>query len=284
METEDYTYVIARWRVNELLSGIGSVEIYPILNQHGIDLFIHRELHAKLYLFSSGNALCGSGNATSRGLGTASLSNIELAVKVLPDLEDEVYLKKLRDQSVAVTPDIYKAFQQAMTCATIGGEADFNDLVYEAPDTQFLTSSLPAMETPEEFLELYERYSAGEEIEGEKRGRFINDLCNLNLDLGIDRKSIVPRIEKVIKNHGLITALVADIRKSGPHRFGYVTNFIQTNCRDVPLPYRWELKKVVQTMYNWLEFFFEDIKWCRPNVSQIIYSMGSPRSIEMNQD
>ena len=274
--TESYAYVIARWRIGELLNGVGSVEIFPILQHCGINLFIHRNLHAKLFLFSSGKAICGSGNATTKGLGSAEVANIELAVEVRPDLEDEIYLKKLRDQSVMVTPEIYEAYKNAIESASKGSNPDFDDLVYDTSNSQFLTSSLPAIGSPEEFLKLYHIFSEGGQVDAELRTRFINDLCNFNLDPELDRENVLLKIGGAFQKNEFVKALVKEIRESGPHRFGFVTNFIHTNCRDVPLPYRWEVKRVVQNLYNWLEYFFEDIKWKRPNISQIIYSTHPP--------
>jgi hypothetical protein len=54
-------------------------------------------------------------------------------------------------------------------------------------------------------------------------------------------------------------------------RFGTVNDWIHRKCEDVPLPYRWEIKDNTRIFYNWLEYFFPEITWNRPNFSQVIY-------------
>ena len=63
------------------------------------------------------------------------------------------------------------------------------------------------------------------------------------------------------------------IRSEGSLRFGAVTEFIQTTCRDVPMPFRRDIKETVNTLYNWLCYYFDDLEWHTPGArSQVIYS------------
>ena len=38
-----------------------------------------------------------------------------------------------------------------------------------------------------------------------------------------------------------------------------------------PSPYRWEIKANTRILYDWLEYFFMEIRWDRPRHSQVIY-------------
>jgi hypothetical protein len=54
-------------------------------------------------------------------------------------------------------------------------------------------------------------------------------------------------------------------------RFGAVNDWIYRMCEDVPFPYRWDIKENTRIFYNWLEHYFTEIVWDRPNYSQVIY-------------
>lgn len=69
--------------------------------------------------------------------------------------------------------------------------------------------------------------------------------------------------------------LVEFIKEQKSARFGAVNDWIHSKCSDVPLPYRWEIKENTNILYNWLDYFFDEIRWDVPGVrSQVIYWEG----------
>src|SRR4051812_31790929 len=56
--------IVSRWRPNDLLSGVSDPEIYPFLRDNGSELYINKDLHAKLFVFASNDAFLTSANLT----------------------------------------------------------------------------------------------------------------------------------------------------------------------------------------------------------------------------
>jgi hypothetical protein len=51
-----------------------------------------------------------------------------------------------------------------------------------------------------------------------------------------------------------------------------VNDWIYQHCSDVPLPYKWEMKRNTNFLYNWLSYFYDEITWDIPGShSQVIY-------------
>ena len=60
--------VVARWRPEDIRSGVSDLAIYPALANRGIPLYVNPDIHLKIYVFESNTAFCGSANLTARGL------------------------------------------------------------------------------------------------------------------------------------------------------------------------------------------------------------------------
>ena len=62
------------------------------------------------------------------------------------------------------------------------------------------------------------------------------------------------------------------IKNERSARFGQVNEWITELCSDKPTPYRWELKSSTNKLYDWLDYFFDEISWDVPGRhSQVIY-------------
>src|SRR5262245_4749872 len=69
--------LVCRWRPEDLAFGVADVEVFKYLKDSGCQLYIHPDIHLKLYVFDSNVAFNTSGNLTLQGLGYAALPNIE---------------------------------------------------------------------------------------------------------------------------------------------------------------------------------------------------------------
>ena len=270
----DGGYLIARWRPKELSAGVGDLEVYSYLKSRNIPLYINYDLHAKLYIFSNGSVLCASGNATGKGLGLVAKANIEAGVFVDLDLEDEIALKKIRDGSTKVDDELYERFKAAIVDNDqLDPYEDFEESFYTAPvDTPYLISNLPAMKTPEEFVSFY--FLAPDEQCNRlfDRRLFICDMCNLEISGGLSAEELHDALQHKFCHSPFVRDITAKIREEGSMRFGAVTEFVQKTCRDVPIPFRREIKETVNTLYNWLCYFYDDLDWHQPGErSQVIY-------------
>ncbi|MDB4644226.1 hypothetical protein OAF59_00995 [bacterium] len=262
--------VITRWHPEEILSGVSDLAIYPLLKARGIPLYIHDSIHLKLLIFDSDRAFCSSANATSMGLGLRNHGNLEAGALVQLQLEDFLALQWLRNASRLVTDEVYDAYKACIAKAE-QTEVTLPDLALpEETEQMFLLSMLPATESPER---LWELYSAPESVmpSKEDQHRLVHDLCAYGLPMGLSRDDLDRRLGAGFRTNPFIKEIVALIKQEGSIRFGGVNDFIHRTCRDVPLPYRWEIKSTTSHLYNWLAHYYTEITWDRPNYSQVAY-------------
>jgi len=268
-------YVIARWLSSDIARSASDIEVYPLLKDNGIPFYINMHLHSKIYVFRSGAALCGSGNATARGLGVSNDSNIETCAWIERlDLHDEVNMKTLRDSSIRVTDEVYLDFKRRAkeTEAYLLDSGDDDD-IYEKylSRTAFLIADLPATRHPDQLLKYLVDSTPFERMPREKRQRVVSDCCNFGLSEQLSKAEAAACLRRAFCASPFIVAVVEEIRRRGSMRFGAVVDFVESHCRDVPMPFRTEIKERVRTLYDWLVYFYEDLTWHVPGAkSQVI--------------
>ena len=265
-------YFVTRWRVSELAMGVSDIEIYPLLRKHNIPLYISYRLHSKLYRFQDGSVLCGSGNATGNGLGLARECNIETGcIAEGLDVGDEIEFKKLTNNSLRVTDEIYHRFAKAVEEYEVVNAPTADDLeIYEAnfQSKEFLLSDLPATKCPIEFLAILKRITCWSDLDS----LAVADCITFQLS-PMKEDNIGERLSSQFKESPFVRAIVEEIRVQGTMSFGAVTAFVHDRCRDVPVPFRTDVKERVNTLYNWLCYFFDDLSWDVPGArSQVIRS------------
>ena len=95
-----------RWRADEVATGVSDPGVLELLGKRGV-IFLNPMLHAKAYIRSGSEALVGSSNTTSTGLGWRNQSGIELLVDVAGDHPALLSLIDFLDAtSVTATPEI----------------------------------------------------------------------------------------------------------------------------------------------------------------------------------
>lgn len=103
--------VMCRWSASDLASGIADLELFPALQDLGIPLFIHPEIHLKLYVFADRYALQGSGNATGSGLGLHG-SQVEIASISKLSESDDQQIGQLFQNATRVTESIHEDLRE----------------------------------------------------------------------------------------------------------------------------------------------------------------------------
>ena len=267
-----HCYFITRWRVTELATGVSDIEVYPLLRELNIPLYISFKLHSKLYRFSNGNVMCGSCNATGNGLGLNEHANIETACVVSHlELEDEIELKNLAGTSIRVTDEVYEDFKKAIEECPPAPPFETNELeIYQRylDSKTFLLSDLPATKKPELLMSTI--------VQVDSSGLSTSEMADC-VNFGVSPSGSDEHVEDMLtssfRNSSFVKAIVLEIRTQESMNFGAVTSFVHDRCRDVPLPYRSDVKERVNTLYNWLCYFFDDLTWDVPGArSQVIRS------------
>ncbi|RYG85709.1 MAG: hypothetical protein EON59_11630 [Alphaproteobacteria bacterium] len=72
--------VVTRWRLDEIAAGVSDLDVWPMLNARGAQLWLHPNLHAKYYR-ADDRCVVGSANLTAAGLGWKSDANLEILVE-----------------------------------------------------------------------------------------------------------------------------------------------------------------------------------------------------------
>jgi hypothetical protein len=262
--------VIARWRPDEILRGVSDLAVYPILKERGFPLYINDTIHLKLLLFDSDRVFCSSANISSMGLGLRDPGNLEAGALATLKFDDFLHLKRLRDESRLVTDEVYEAYVKCIE----GIELDLPKIpevdLPNISDQKFLLSMLPATESPEKLWDLYSTLGIVP-LGNDERHRVVHDLCTYKLPTGLSRNELDQRLGKGFRDNPFIREIVDLIKLKGSIRFGGVNDFIHRTCRDVPLPYRWEIKSTTAHLYNWLAYYYTEITWDRPSYSQVAY-------------
>jgi hypothetical protein len=276
-------YVITRWRVSELAVGVTDLAVYELLSSQNIPLYINYSLHSKLYRFADGSLICGSCNATSSGLGMTVNQNIETACMVAgTTIDDEVMLKKLRDSSLRVDDVVFNEFTEAVSQFPLPPPLLEDDVsIYQRnwKDSLFLLSDLPASKDPSELLRLLE---SGRSISSLPESMAI-DCVTFGVRELMSNDQALRQIAVGFRSSPFVCAVVREIRRQGSMSFGAMTSFIHNSCRDVPSPYRFEVKQAVNTLYNWLCFFFEDLSWSVPGTRSQVIRTNRPGSVSENR-
>lgn len=264
------TAVIARWRPSDVLSGVSDIEIYPFLKENGIALYLHDNIHLKLYIFESNKAFNTSGNLTMKGFGYCDNANIETGNMVSISDDDWYKIYELIENSYQVDDLVYEKYKKFVS--ENKEKYKFEPLDFDIKDfkiKQFTLHSFPATETPELFLKYYKNRSLISSNEGYRR--YIHDIAIFHVPYDLSYENAIKHLKTELNKNPFMNHFMQYLKAEKSLRFGAVNEWIHNKCEDVPLPYRWELKENTSILYDWLSFFNDEISWDRPNHSQVIY-------------
>lgn len=262
--------IVCRWRAEDLLAGVSDIDLFPYLDGLGSQLYIHHEIHLKLYIFQSNLAFNTSGNLTLSGLGYSPHSNIEVGSMVHLEVNDWNQIYQVINNSRRVDAGVYDRLK-----TFLGNQPPLQSLSVYPPEIfgerkLFTIASLPATETPLQFLGFCQ--NPGDPTvspEALRQGIHDRDLYGVTPNQPTD--TVQAHLGAAFRATPFVSAFVAHLKTERSLHFGAVTAWIHQQCEDVPLPYRWEIKANTRILYNWLAHFFPEITWDRPNHSQVIY-------------
>lgn len=265
--TTEHLKVITRWTAQDIGSGVSDLDVYPLLQDRKIPLYLNQTIHLKLLVFAANWAFVTSGNITKKGLGLAQQSNVEVGCRADLTHQDWSAIYGLLAESFPVDEKIYEqAVAYRDENQRESGALPGLDLAPEkTPDFSIL--SLPATDSPSELVALY---SGGKTMAAESVSAYMNDVTLFGIPNGLEAGLLLDYLEERFTSQPFTQAIVALIKEAGSARFGLVNKWLQSNCSDKPTPYRWELKPATNRLYNWLEYFYDEISWDRPQHSMVI--------------
>ena len=269
--------IITRWNAEDILSGVSDLDIYPILKSQGIRLYINKHIHLKMLIYSNNITFIGSGNVTSHGLGFCANPNVEVGVFSSIDFDDWKRIFALIEDSILVDDEMYQKaveYRNKYRLAPLP-LPDFvlneSEKIVKQRRKAFSLNVLPASESPQVLYQNKETICQ-KSIDLNKLSPFLHDMLIYNLSSDTNEEEFMHDLKTSFLSTQFVSELIAYIKKSAPLNFGHISSWIHDHCSDVPLPYRYEIKKYVAILYTWLAFFVPEISWDIPGKrSQVIY-------------
>ena len=260
--------VITSWTAANLATGVSDPEIYKVLKKMQVPLYIHPNIHLKLFVFEDNLGFHTSANITRKGLGLVPESNIEVGVCLPLELNDWLRINDVLETSHRVTDQIYtKAVQYVEENKNRFPPLPPLNLPKIYEPHPFSRQSLPQCPTPDDLWAFYRDGLVG----NTPRSAYFHDLWLYGITKGnLSRDEFMEQLGNAFRTHPFVEAIVTLLKDRRTLHFGAVNAWITNNCSDRPTPSRWEIKPVTQGLYEWLTFFFNEVSWSRPNFSQII--------------
>ncbi|MDB4453813.1 hypothetical protein N9226_00640 [bacterium] len=265
--------VLCRWSASDLASGIADLELFQALQELGIPLFIHPEIHLKLYVFADRHALQGSGNATGSGLGLRG-SQVEVAsISNLTEF-DEQQIRRLFSNATRVTDSIHDdllEYQRAhQTPAAALPPLPQSALPLQptgAVAGQMKLDWLPMSWSP---LELAQLIGWAPHLSPMQEIVLRNDLEVLGQDLSFAADPVGVAGERFLALP-LIQALVEPLRDRGRAQFGVLRNWLldlAVDSAEIPRP---QVDQAVSRVRSWLAASSPSVEISQPNHTEMTF-------------
>lgn len=268
LDSVRHLQVVTRWRAVDLLSGVSDIEVYPLLRDRGIPLYLHSAIHLKLFVFENAQALVTSANITQSGLGLSATPNVEIAAQARLEPEDQQQLLVLLSECQRVDDAIYeqaRSYIEAYRMPVLPPPS--LQLMSATADPPFSVLNLPATGSVMDFVAEYRQVAAHD---GLGSAEFEHDRLLFGVLAGVDDTSLRSHLQMRFLKQPFTQAVLTLLKTSGSARFGLVTEWVHSLCTDKPTPYRKDIKRLVSNLYQWLADSSSQVRVSRPGHSQIL--------------
>jgi hypothetical protein len=245
--------VFVRWETKDLILGSSDLEIYPYLKAKGITLYRNSRLHLKAYLDEYKNCFLTSANISSRALNLPLYPNYNYEIGTIVEnlgIEDRLYFSIIESDSILITDNIYKQLNEQLTekKKEFPDEEEFH-FKFEAPDKDFLISSLPMTYSIETLYRIYEDKEFVNELE---LNCVLHDLAIYKIPLGLPSKAFREKLTEAFFSHRFVKGFLKNLESTGEIYFGTAKDWVHKNCTDVPTPRKFEITENIQILYRWI--------------------------------
>lgn len=250
-----YTNLFIRGNKKDFYSGASDIAVLEKLYQLGVNCFLVKDLHSKVYIFDQKTALVGSANLTNKGLGFASHSNnIECLCEY--DISNESYLEFLSMTKGALPVD-----ENILNLMHSSLDSEGTEEHYDEWD--FLLNAKAVEKLSINDLPLYDLNSTTNAINS-----FEHDCYVLGLDENLES------FRTKFKRSNLYLYLLNILEEREEHQiyFGEFTKRIHNDLLAESDISRWEVKQYIINIFTYLKKLdLDDLKVDRPNYSERIY-------------
>jgi phosphatidylserine/phosphatidylglycerophosphate/cardiolipin synthase-like enzyme len=219
--------IVARWRPDDLISGVSDISLFPFCEKKGWRFGIKQQLHAKVIVFDRSHVLLGSSNITGAGLGFSFRPNEELNVSFDASGSDIKKIYSLLDRVTWVSKEVY----EKLCCA-------LESLRDENPS--------PMVQWPEEILSLL----VDEQIDELWASDIPADFFDATVAMGHDEKILKQNFYQSVVLQWLLQELKKDTK--GYTNFGWLSSKLHGALIVDPRISRKEVKVHVAIVFDWV--------------------------------
>ena len=188
---------VTRWLPEDIASGVCDIEIFDqLVDCEGV-LYVHPNLHAKIYSNES-QFLIGSANLTDRALGWHSPSNVELLVTLSPDFPGlDEWINSLLESSVRATKELRESILLSANKLKSSHSFYFPPEIEET-DEQHAGIWIPTCTAPDKLWLIYQGHGAESTVTSAYEAA-IHDLSVLAPPQGLNKELFKFFIESILK-------------------------------------------------------------------------------------
>lgn len=255
--------IITSWRSDHLLSGASNIDLYCLCKEHGWTLYINDNIHLKIYSMDLTSAFIGSANCTERGLKDSEGANVECVEYIETTMGDRVFLNSLLLSSILVDEETHNRYKD-----WIGKKErpKKNDVEEIGPTLKpMLLSYLPATKS---LLELYAVISNSDASCEKRCHKVEHDMALFSICVEDSIETMREKSKRAMKDNVFISSFLDRIGEK--ICFGEATRWIHNECKDVPTPYRKDIKELVGNLFRWIAQTNDEYKLVEPNYSQCL--------------
>jgi len=226
--------IVARWRPDDLISGVSDFSVFPFCEKKGWRFGIRQQLHAKVIVFDRSHVLLGSSNITGAGLGFSFRSNEELNISFDASDNDINKIYSLLDHVTWVSQELYERLFCALESIRDG-------------------TPLPMVHWPEEIRSLF----VEEQINELWVSDIPTDFFDATVALGYDKKDLREKFNQSVVLQWLLQELKNNT--NGYTNFGWLSSKLHDALIVDPRISRKEVKDYVSIIFDWVHNSANDL-------------------------
>ncbi len=239
--------------------GVSDLEVWNLIKERpNSHLSLISNLHAKYYRIDD-SCFVGSANLTKAALAWSAMSNLEFLVEISTQNDDaKAFEACLLENCIKVDQNLYEEIAQKLEnikdwlppfLILDEGGSTFRESHQNIHNVPILDKWILSLRNPED---LYLAYSGQvDKLTTISREFALCDLDAFIIHKGLPRPIFETNIAIQLLEKPIIRSL--DSYFETPHRFGEVTNFLQSKLGETE-----DIDRVWQTIMRWLRYFFPD--------------------------
>lgn len=255
--------LLARWQLTDLLTGSSDLESYEFAKKNGLRFYVNQDFHGKVYSVDPAGILIGSANLTCAGFALKQNKNGEVCVttqksQVNNNFVDNLFVNatEIDDKKFILMKDAFELNKKIKNANPSWPDEILNFLTKEQKVDGLIVDEMFHLR----YSEISHAAPATLELIHDMSLLGLTDIEKLDSELVKSRflrsKSFLWLIQKF--NNG-----------PGYFYFGELTGMLHDDIIDDPVPYRKDIKGLLQNLLDWSEEFAKDfVTIDRPNHSQ----------------